>query len=88
MGGRFAIALDGGNAKTDLALVGEDGEILSLVRGAGSSPHQIGLAACIELIGELLERAFEEAGLEQQRADAAVLFLAGVSVAPGGYRAG
>ncbi len=45
MSDRFAIALDGGNSKTDLALLAGDGEILALVRGAGSSPHKIGLPA-------------------------------------------
>ena len=32
------VAVDGGNSKTDLALVGEDGALLALVRGPLSSP--------------------------------------------------
>ena len=34
------LAVDGGNAKTDLALVAADGSVLALVRGPGSSPHE------------------------------------------------
>ncbi len=80
MSDRFAIAVDGGNSKTDLALLSDSGEILALVRGSGSSPHQIGLPGCIELIGELVERAYDEAGLERRRADAGVLYLAGADL--------
>ena len=36
---RAAVRVDGGNAKTDLALVSADGAVLALVRGPGSSPH-------------------------------------------------
>ncbi len=81
MSERFAIAVDGGNSKTDLALIGEDGSILALVRGSGSSPHQIGLPGCIELIGELVERATAEAALEGRRAAVGVLYLAGADLA-------
>ena len=37
------IAVDGGNSKTDVLLLGTDGTVLASVRGAGSSPHQLGL---------------------------------------------
>ena len=37
------LAVDGGNSKTDLALVGADGALLALVRGRSSSPHHLGL---------------------------------------------
>ena len=37
------LAVDGGNAKTDLALVAADGSVLALVRGPGSSPHEHGI---------------------------------------------
>jgi N-acetylglucosamine kinase-like BadF-type ATPase len=80
MSGQLVIAVDGGNSKTDLALLSGEGDVLSLVRGAGSSPHQIGLPASIELIGELVQRAHAQAGLEGQRADVAVLLLAGADL--------
>ena len=40
------LAVDGGNAKTDLALVAADGSVLALVRGPGSSPHEHGVEGC------------------------------------------
>ena len=40
---RVVLAVDGGNSKTDLALVAEDGTLLGLARGPLSSPHHIGL---------------------------------------------
>ena len=40
--GAIVFAVDGGNSKTDLALVRDDGTVLSLVRGPLSSPHHIG----------------------------------------------
>jgi N-acetylglucosamine kinase-like BadF-type ATPase len=74
---RVAIAVDGGNSKTDLALVREDGELLVLVRGGGSSPHHLGVARAFDVLGELVERAGDEARIAAP-VDAAHLFLAGV----------
>ncbi|HUA10653.1 MAG TPA: BadF/BadG/BcrA/BcrD ATPase family protein [Solirubrobacteraceae bacterium] len=73
------IAVDGGNSKTELALVRPDGSIAALVRGAGCSPHQIGADGCLELIGGLLERAREQAA-DGHRAAAAVLLVAGADL--------
>jgi N-acetylglucosamine kinase-like BadF-type ATPase len=75
------IAVDGGNSKTDLALIALDGTPLALVRGPGSSPHHIGPAGCVELLGELLARALEQAGTELGRPAAAALLLAGADLA-------
>jgi N-acetylglucosamine kinase-like BadF-type ATPase len=80
MSEQLLIAVDGGNSKTDLALLNGDGALLALVRGAGSSPHHLGTSASIELIGELRERAYAEAGLENEPADVAVLFVAGADL--------
>ena len=41
------LAVDGGNSKTDLALVARDGSVLALVRGRLSSPHHLGLEGCL-----------------------------------------
>jgi N-acetylglucosamine kinase-like BadF-type ATPase len=68
-----AVAVDGGNAKTDLALVGEDGTLLALVRGPGSSPHHLGVEGALDRIEALLD----EAGAERPVA-VAELLLAGV----------
>ena len=77
MSGRIVLAVDGGNSKTDLALVREDGELLALVRGGGSSPHHLGLEPAFDVLGGLFERAAEEARVAAPVA-VAQLYLAGV----------
>jgi N-acetylglucosamine kinase-like BadF-type ATPase len=75
------LAVDGGNSKTYLALVGGDGELLSLVRGPLSSPHHIGVDGCLALLEELFERAVADAGLTDTPspvAEVAAILLAGV----------
>ncbi len=75
------IAVDGGNSKTDLALVAADGAVLSLVRGAPSSPHHLGLDGALLVVEGLLDEAIREAGLTRsngQPADVAQLLMAGV----------
>jgi N-acetylglucosamine kinase-like BadF-type ATPase len=77
----LVLAVDGGNSKTDLALVRVDGEVLSLVRGPQSSPHHLGLDGCLAVLDGLLGDAAAEAGLDLR--DGAVahvgeLLLAGV----------
>jgi N-acetylglucosamine kinase-like BadF-type ATPase len=67
------LAVDGGNAKTDLALVDADGTVLALVRGPGSSPHEHGLEGALDRIEALLI----EAGADGPVAHAELL-LAGV----------
>jgi N-acetylglucosamine kinase-like BadF-type ATPase len=75
------LAVDGGNSKTDLALVRGDGELLALVRGPQSSPHHLGLDGCLGVIDALLGDALADAGLpgdDGAVADVAELLLAGV----------
>jgi N-acetylglucosamine kinase-like BadF-type ATPase len=79
--GRTAIAVDGGNSKTDLALVREDGSVLALARGPLSSPHHLGLDGSVEVLSGLLEQAAGEAGLDGSDgpiAAVAELLVAGV----------
>src|SRR6266480_3524259 len=67
----LVLAIDGGNSKTDLALV----------RGPQSSPHQLGLDGSLGVIGDLLAQAIEEAGLpngDGPVAEVGQLLLAGV----------
>jgi N-acetylglucosamine kinase-like BadF-type ATPase len=71
------LAVDGGNSKTDLALVRADGEVLALVRGPQSSPHYLGVDGCLQVLEDLLARAQRDAGLANG-ADVAQLLLAGV----------
>jgi N-acetylglucosamine kinase-like BadF-type ATPase len=86
VGGRgddLVVAVDGGNFKTDLALLGSDGRLLSLVRGGGSSAHYIGIEGCAALLESLLGDAIARAGLgplERPLAAAACLLLAGADL--------
>lgn len=61
--GELVLAVDGGNIKTDLALLGSDGRLLSLARGGRSSPHHLGADGCVELLQTLLCEAASRAGL-------------------------
>jgi N-acetylglucosamine kinase-like BadF-type ATPase len=70
------LAVDGGNSKTDLALVGADGSLLSLVRGPLSSPQHLGVDGCLSAIDGLLTEALGEH--DGRVADVATLLLAGV----------
>jgi N-acetylglucosamine kinase-like BadF-type ATPase len=47
------VAVDGGASKTHLALVGQDGELLSLVRGPQSSPANLGLPKALDVLDGL-----------------------------------
>ena len=80
----IVLAVDGGNSKTDLALVSTDGEALALVRGPRSTPQYLGVQGCLEVLEGVLAEALEDAGLEasdRPLADVAELLLAGVDFA-------
>ena len=75
------LAVDGGNSKTDLALVRLDGALLAHVRGPLSSPHHLGLEACVDLLQGMLDDAMSAAKLDGNGgrvAEIAEIFLAGV----------
>jgi len=75
------LAVDGGNSKTDLALVGGDGSLLALVRGPLSSPQHLGVDGCIAVLDRLLADAINDVRLGSHGgkiADVASLLLAGV----------
>jgi N-acetylglucosamine kinase-like BadF-type ATPase len=76
----LVLAVDGGNSKTDLALVSAAGELLSLVRGAGSSPHNVGVDGCVELLSDLLARARSDAALDGRRCTTAQVMVAGADL--------
>ncbi|GAA2777470.1 N-acetylglucosamine kinase [Saccharopolyspora taberi] len=56
-------AIDGGNSKTDVLLVGADGTVLSEVRGPGVSPQRIGVGPCLDALAGMAEEALVRAGL-------------------------
>jgi N-acetylglucosamine kinase-like BadF-type ATPase len=76
------LAVDGGNSKTDVALVRADGTPLAVVRGPQSSPHRIGVEGTMEVLGELVARAAHEAGINGGGpvADVGTLVLAGADL--------
>src|SRR5262245_50350752 len=75
------LAVDGGGFKTDLALVRDDGALLALVRGPHSSPHQIGVRGCLELLERLLGDALERSGRDgAPAAEVGQVLMAGVDL--------
>ena len=77
------LAVDGGNSKTDVLLLRGDGTVLASVRGAGSSPHQLGLGGAVQVVGDLVDRAWLEAGLPPrngEKAGVAAVFMAGADL--------
>lgn len=82
----IVLAVDGGNSKTDLALVAPDGALLAFVRGPLGSPHHIGVSGCVALLQALLDHALSIArpdAREPQRPVARVahIMLAGLDFA-------
>jgi N-acetylglucosamine kinase-like BadF-type ATPase len=77
------LAVDGGGAKTDLALLDGNGALLSHVRGGRSQVYYLGVDGCIEVLEGLLEAAVTRAGrdpLERPVATTAQLLLAGLDL--------
>jgi N-acetylglucosamine kinase-like BadF-type ATPase len=56
------IAVDGGNSKTDVALVAADGSLLASVRGPGLDPQQDGVTETTQMLGGLVEKVAAGAG--------------------------
>jgi N-acetylglucosamine kinase-like BadF-type ATPase len=75
------LAVDGGNSKTDLALVKADGSVLALVRGPLSSPQHLGVDGALAVVQQLLQEAAREAQVGEDTgrvAQVATFLLAGV----------
>ncbi|MCL2420178.1 MAG: hypothetical protein FWD04_12875, partial [Conexibacteraceae bacterium] len=58
------LAVDGGGAKTDLALLSSSGGLLAFARGGRSQAYYLGVDGAIAVIQELLESAITQAGLD------------------------
>jgi N-acetylglucosamine kinase-like BadF-type ATPase len=78
MSERVVLAVDGGNSKTDLALVAEDGYVLAFERGPSCSPHRVGVEGCTAAIERLLGIAMERLDGALPRPAAAAVMVAGV----------
>jgi N-acetylglucosamine kinase-like BadF-type ATPase len=75
------LAVDGGNSKTDVALVDADGGVLGAARGPGASHHHLGVPAAMDTLEALVTAACHDAGLpagERPLATVGVWCLAGV----------
>lgn len=57
------LAVDGGNSKTDVALIASDGRLLSAVRGPTTSHQQVGLEAGTDRLAGLVAEARSLAGV-------------------------
>lgn len=57
------LAIDAGNSKTDVALVGADGTVLGTARGGGFQPQTDGAEAAIAGLTPLVEAVAAQAGL-------------------------
>lgn len=60
---RLLLAVDGGNSKTDVALLDDSGQVLSAVRGPTSAPIHVGLEGSMRCLDELIGRAKADAAL-------------------------
>jgi N-acetylglucosamine kinase-like BadF-type ATPase len=58
------LAIDGGNSKTDVALIGWDGAVLAALRGPGASHETYGIDGAMQRLGELIYAVAEKAGLD------------------------
>jgi N-acetylglucosamine kinase-like BadF-type ATPase len=79
----LVLAVDGGGAKTDLALVDSSGALLAVVRGGSSQAHYLGVEGAVDVLEELLAEACGRAGLgrlERPFAATAQVFLAGADL--------
>jgi N-acetylglucosamine kinase-like BadF-type ATPase len=61
---RAVLAVDGGNSKTDVALVSEEGRLLSAVRGPTSSHQAVGMVRGMEVLSGLVAETVSSAGLD------------------------
>jgi N-acetylglucosamine kinase-like BadF-type ATPase len=58
------LAIDGGNSKTDVALVGWDGALLAALRGPGVSHEYYGIDGTLRRLGDMVRAVAEKAGLD------------------------
>ncbi|MFJ9058931.1 N-acetylglucosamine kinase [Streptomyces sp. NPDC102409] len=56
------LAIDAGNSKTDVALIGEDGTVLSTARGGGFQPPVIGVETAVDVLASAIGQALAASG--------------------------
>jgi N-acetylglucosamine kinase-like BadF-type ATPase len=57
------LAIDAGNSKTDVAVVGADGTVLGTSRGGGFQPPLVGVRAAVDVLAEAVADAMAAAGV-------------------------
>ncbi len=72
------LAVDGGNSKTDVALVGADGSVLAFGRGAAFVPQSAGVAAAIDVVRDTVRQALP--GAATPYADHVAAYVAGADL--------
>ncbi len=85
------LAVDGGGSKTDVALLQGDGELLSAVRGPGSSPEHLGLEKAVAVVERVIKAVAADAGValgDGRRAEVGAFFMAGADLADDERRLG
>ncbi|MFD9796695.1 N-acetylglucosamine kinase [Streptomyces sp. NPDC059070] len=56
------LAIDAGNSKTDVAVVGPDGTVLGTARGGGFRPPAVGVRTAVDALADTVGRAWAAAG--------------------------
>ena len=51
------LAIDGGNSKTDVALVAGDGTLLASARGPGINAHEVGVDQTVLILDAVVKQA-------------------------------
>jgi N-acetylglucosamine kinase-like BadF-type ATPase len=78
------LAVDGGNSKTDIALIDAAGEVLGAVRGPGASHQALGVQGAMEALETLITAASRDASgvdpTERPLAEVGVWCLAGLDL--------
>jgi len=63
------LAIDGGNSKTDVALVAEDGTLLASARGPGINAHEVGVDQTVLILDAVVKQAAAQLGAQLDRPD-------------------
>jgi N-acetylglucosamine kinase-like BadF-type ATPase len=61
------LAIDGGNSKTDVALIAEDGTLLASLRGPGANQEEHGIDGTMRILADLVRSAAAQAGVTGAR---------------------
>lgn len=58
------LAIDAGNSKTDVAVIGADGTVLGTARGGGFQPPAVGVGTAVDGLAESVRQALAQAGVK------------------------